>query len=290
MSCAGTAGTGGGVGTVEAWRACPSRAVSADERTGSVPWLAVTVQGGLGRQARPWGRCAGCTRGVSAAGRCGLLEPGWGQPGAGGSGEWPRAPLAVQPLCPLCRWPPPGAGDARRARINSAHRCRRWRKRRWCSCRSLPSWPRRCCRSWRSGAGAETCVSCAAPVSTPGTPSAGGRSRRAEGTRRCPQGVTPAPRARRPRRRRESFVRPRGRPRAPGWNRSRIRSCSGSSWRGKGCSCRRRRRSRARVMSCPRWGPGEGSEQAGVPVGRGRPWVQARGLWPRELPEVSALS
>lgn len=28
---------------MKAWRACPSRAVSADERTGGVPWLAVTA-------------------------------------------------------------------------------------------------------------------------------------------------------------------------------------------------------------------------------------------------------
>lgn len=45
-------------------------------------------------------------------------ERGWGQPGDGGSGERPWAAVAVQPLCPLCRWPPAGPWGVWRARIN----------------------------------------------------------------------------------------------------------------------------------------------------------------------------
>lgn len=226
----------------------------------------------LGRRARPWARSAGCAGVLSAAGD--------GRAGDGRAGD-SRGTVAAGSgpeqlwRCSLCV---PCAGGRRRGRgacgepgLTCPRGCgwRRCSKRRWSSCRCPRSWPRRCCGPWRSGAGAALCGTCAAPVSTPGTASLGGPSGTAEGARQCPQRVRAAPRARWPRRRRESCVQPRGSPEGAARRWSRTRSCSASSGRGKGCWCRRPRRSRARVM--PRQGPGTGRAR-----GRGRaagpPW------------------
>lgn len=208
---------------------------------------------------------------VSTAGRCGLGAAGPGTARAG----WQRG--AAPGAGGLCV---PRGGGRQRGRgpcgepgltCPRGRGRRRWTKRRWSSCRSPRSWPRRCCRPWRSGAGAALCVTCGAPVSTPGASWLGRRSRTVEGARRCPQRGTAAPRARWPRRRRESSGQPQGSPEGAAWRCGRIGSCSASCARGKGCSCQRPRRRRARVMSCPGPGHREGSGQ-----GRGR---AAGGSW-----------
>lgn len=147
-----------------------------------------------------------------------------------------------------------------------------------CSCRSLRSWPRRCCRPWRSGFRAALRASCAAPVSTPSTCRGVGPSSAAGAVPRCPQKAM-TPELCRPRWRRKSFLQPRPSGRIP--------SCSVSCWRGKGCASRRlqsRAKVRARRREAARGRRPVGAGAAGPSLGAA---AGAAGDVPASLPPAA---